>query len=112
MNSAVMRIPLRVVFYFEEDAWTAHCLEFDLVGTGASKNEALAMLTEAIEVQAAFSFDTGNLENLFTPADGKYFLMWAKGRYVTQGELHLQPISVEGIEGIDAREFCNGMTAA
>ncbi|WP_437191684.1 type II toxin-antitoxin system HicB family antitoxin [Planctomicrobium sp. SH527] len=107
MNTT-MKVPLRVVFYYEEDAWVAHCLEFDLVGTGVSKSEALEMLAEAIETQAAYSFESGNLENLFKPADGKFLLMWARGRHVANGELRVHSIS---IDGVDAREFCDGLTA-
>ena len=36
-----LRMPLRVVFYREEEVWIAHCLEFDLAGDGATREEAL-----------------------------------------------------------------------
>jgi hypothetical protein len=52
MDAAGIRIPLPVVFYNEEDAWDAQCLKFDLAGTGSSKDQALAMLADAIECQA------------------------------------------------------------
>ncbi|MBX3438928.1 MAG: hypothetical protein KF861_15665 [Planctomycetaceae bacterium] len=104
---SVARIPLRVVFYYEEDAWVARCLEFDLIGIGESQEEALRMLAEAIELQAQATFRSGNVDNLYSPAEGKYLAMWARGRHLAVGELQIQS-NEPAIEGIDAREFCDG----
>ncbi len=74
-----LRVPIHVVFYQEAQRWLAHCLEFDLIGDGDSRSDALVNLTEAIEIQVAFSIENNNLSNLFAPADGKYFEMYAAG---------------------------------
>lgn len=88
------RIPLRIVFYKEEGAWIAHCLEFDLVGDGDTIQAALQRLTEAIFVQIETSLECDNLANLFTPADGKFFEMFSAGQEIGHGELDV----VERIE--------------
>ena len=69
--AAARRIPLRVVFYREDDYWIAHGLEFDLVGHGSTKQESLGLVLEHIRAQVADSFASGNLENLFFPAPGR-----------------------------------------
>ncbi|MEW4528739.1 MAG: type II toxin-antitoxin system HicB family antitoxin [Maioricimonas sp. JB045] len=43
-----MEMPRRVAFYDHEDQWVAHCLEFDLVGCGETRDEALKLLTDAL----------------------------------------------------------------
>lgn len=83
------RSPLHVVFYQEDGEWVAHCLEFDLVGVGATKVKAMELLSGAIETQISESIRTGNLQNLFTPASGEYFRMFAVGEDVAEGELRV-----------------------
>jgi hypothetical protein len=104
--SESLRIPLRVVFYKEAGDWIAHCLEFDLIGDGPTKAKALETLNEAIRVQVAYSFEHQNIDNLFSPAEGKYFRMFAAGKDVAGkniaiGELKL-PLVVDRTE---AREY-------
>src|SRR3954467_15450680 len=84
-----MRIPLRVVFYREGEAWVAHCLEFDLAGDGETRSEALERLAAAIAIQAEASRDFGNVGNLFSPADGELFRRFAAGSDVAPGPLDL-----------------------
>lgn len=72
-----LRVPIRIVFYQEEGAWIAHCLEFDLVGDGATRESALGRLSQAIQIQLEATLDYGNPANLFHPADGKFFQMFA-----------------------------------
>ena len=52
----------------EEKRYIAHCLEFDLVAQGESLLEAFKNLLDAIEVQAAYAQETGDLGHLFNPA--------------------------------------------
>ena len=42
VRTKALRVPVRVVFYREDGEWVAHCLEFDLIGDGTTKQEALA----------------------------------------------------------------------
>lgn len=106
-----LRVPLRVVFYREDNDWIAHCLEFDLIGDGSSKREALESLSEAIVLQFKASLEYNNPKNLFSPADGKYLEMFAAGTNVANGILEIETIerrlrdASDIIENIDAREY-------
>src|SRR5688572_18379668 len=101
-----LRIPLRIVFYKEGADWVAHCLEFDLMGDGATRKEALDQLGEAIGLQVKASLQHNNPKNLFSPADGKYFQMFAAGKDVVVGELSVvtKATCVE-IEKAETREY-------
>ena len=106
MTPLRFNIPLRAVFYRASGNWIAHCLEFDLAGHGATKKDALRGLGKAIAVQVEFSIRHGNLDNLFTPAEGKFFRMFAAGKKtaIATGELklHLEPVTINDVE---AREY-------
>ena len=104
-----LRVPLRVLFYKEDGDWIAHCLEFDLLGDGATRGEALSCLTQAIALQVQASLEDQNFGNLFSPADSKYFLMFARGTNVVDGvveiERHQLRASAPIIDEIEAREY-------
>lgn len=101
-----LRIPLRAVLYREEGIWIAHCLELDLLGDGDTREEALKLLSEAILVQVQACLKYKSLQQLFRPADPKYFGMFAAGKDVAAGELQLaQTIDSVTIEEIEAREY-------
>lgn len=84
---APLRLSLRVVFYREDDSWIAHCLETDLVGDGATRREALASLWEATILQLEASLEWDDPANFFSPAAGRYFEMYARGRDVATAEM-------------------------
>jgi predicted RNA binding protein YcfA (HicA-like mRNA interferase family) len=65
---------LRVLIYQENEGWIAHLLEMDLVGTGATQEEAEAELVDAFEAQ--LSYCTQNKLNPFFPAPPEIFAMW------------------------------------
>jgi predicted RNase H-like HicB family nuclease len=100
-----LRIPLRIIFYREGVDWVAHCLEFDLIGDGPTKEEALDMLSEAIALQLDTSLKHNNPGNLFSPADGKFFEMFAAGKDVIVGELSVVPQDSVEIEKAETREY-------
>jgi predicted RNase H-like HicB family nuclease len=99
-----LRVPLRAVFYQDEGDWIAHCLEFDLCGDGQTKEEAGACLEEAVSLQVRDSLEHHNLGNLFSPADGEFFRMFAAGKDIAMGQLH---VDFEGftIGRTEAREY-------
>lgn len=99
-----LRIALRVVFYRDEGRWIAHCLEFDLCGDGDTREDALESLTGAIRVQVDELLEHGNPKNLFTPADGRFFEMFAAGKDIAMGQLHLKMEFVE-VESTETREY-------
>ncbi len=111
-----LRIPLRVVFYAEEGEWVAHCLEFDLLGSGTTKQEAVESLSEAIRLQVDESLRSDNPRNLFSPAGGEYFEMYAAGREIAAGEVLIEPASFSKapvtIERADIREYAPDDTLA
>jgi predicted RNase H-like HicB family nuclease len=97
-----LSIALRIVCFREGDAWFAHCLEFDLIGDGPTKAEALEELADAIRIQIEFSIEHGNVSNLFSPADGDLFLKFAAGKKseFAAGALLMQiePITIDAVE--------------
>jgi predicted RNase H-like HicB family nuclease len=99
-----LRIPLRAVFYRESGRWVAHCLEFDLSGDGETPEAALKDLSEAIACQVEATLQNGNLANLFSPADGKFFAMFAAGTDLALGPLQLRKQNVT-IEELQTREY-------
>ncbi len=104
------RIPLKAVLYKENEIWLAHCLEFDLIGDGQTPTHALKNLSKAIAVQVKASIKHKCLQNLFVPADAKYWAMFAVGKKVALGELELKKrISSVTIEEVDARQYSDSV---
>jgi predicted RNase H-like HicB family nuclease len=108
-QSRKLRVPLRVVFYREGESWIAHCLEFDLVGDGATKEDALDALSDAIGLQLQASLEHENLANLFAPADGELFRKYAAGIGIAKGDLTVNinrlRQSAPIIEDVEVREY-------
>lgn len=93
-----MRLNISVILYCECNQWIAHCLEFDLLGSGSTREAALEDLMKVI----VFQGET-NLDNLFFPAPGGFFRKFAEGiDVVINLKLHIERLSV--IEGIVVRE--------
>jgi hypothetical protein len=99
-----LRLPLRIVFYREDGDWIAHCLEFDLAGDGPTKDAALASLSAAIRIQVDESLKSGNLDNLFMPAEGKYFRMFATGNDAAALELAMDALPFDA-QRTEFREY-------
>lgn len=100
-----LSLTIRAVLYREDGCWIAHCLEFDLIGHGDTRESALQMLTQAIEIQVEQTIEHENLDNLFAPADGKFFAMFAAGKDVQVGDLNVQPVVSPIVERMDTREY-------
>lgn len=96
-----LRLPLRIVFYQEDSGWIAHCLEFDLMGDGPTQQEAIKELAEAIFLQIEASVEHNNAANLFNPAEGKFFEMFAAGKDVTRAEIVLTEFRRPRLDGIE-----------
>ncbi len=106
-NMQMYRMPIRAVFYRDHGQWFAHCLEMDLIGEGATREDALAQLDAAIKMQVDASIECNNFRNLIQPADGKYFAMFFAGKNFAVGQLKLLKIRAENVEidEIEAREY-------
>jgi len=99
-------IPIRVVLYQEDGRWIAHCLEFDLLGDGATQEDALQCLKGAIQTQIDAVVDHDSLESLYFPAEGKYFRMYAEGREIAlKATVHFEVKNPVQIERLEAREY-------
>ncbi len=59
---------LHVLIYPEEDAWLAHCLEFDTVGQGASPEEARKDLMDGLESLILYAIECDEVPGLYSPA--------------------------------------------
>jgi len=102
-----LRIPIRAVFYREDGRWFAHCLELDLMGDGQSQAEALGHLRDAIASQVSASIENQNAANLFTPAEPRFFEMYAAGSDVAVGRLDMEGVQLDSvtIEAPQVREY-------
>ena len=69
---------VHVILYREADQVVAHCLEFDLVAQGVTSDEAYRNLLDAIDLQAGYTLETGDLENLIQLAPVEYWQMLVK----------------------------------
>ena len=71
-------LTVHVIGYREDDHVVTHCLEFDIVAQGENIKEACKNLLDAIALQAEYTLETGNLENLIQPAPPEYWRMLFK----------------------------------
>lgn len=65
----------------QDDMWTAHCLELDLVAVGSSKEEAEEDLKSIIKAQVEYCIHHDNMENLFRSAPQE---LWNEFRGTTK----------------------------
>lgn len=79
-------IPLRVIVYSELDEWVAHVLEFDIVGTGSTPEEAQEELRDAIDCHVSFCMQE-NI-NPMSPAPKRLFDLWnaVQAREISQSK--------------------------
>jgi len=93
------RLAVHILLYRDADYEIAHCLEFDLVAQGATPHEAFQNLLDAIELQAAFVQETGDLTNLIQPAPPEYWQMLAIAEpYVPQGSAWTLPAILTNVD--------------
>ena len=59
---------LDVLIEKQEDCYTAHCLQLDLITDGNTKAEAEGMIMDAISEQVTFAIERNLLDYLFQPA--------------------------------------------
>jgi hypothetical protein len=111
-----LRIPLRLVLYREGEHWIAHCLELDLVGDGATHEEAVRMMCDAIFTQLNSCVKHKAPHALFSPAEAKYFEMFAAGKDIAVAELLVslteRPLDSVTIGDVEAREYSDSLDTA
>ena len=86
------KTPLRVVLYQDQGVWIAHCLEFDLLGDGPTKEEAARQLEKAIATQFESFLENKDINNLFSPAPAEIQRMFAEADDEPDGMLRLEAI--------------------
>lgn len=93
MSNKPFSMGFRVVFYREHDRIIAHALEFDLIGDGENREEALKRLSTAITIQVEFAMQSSDPATvLFRQAPPEIMAMFASGHALVEGVLK---ISVE-----------------
>ncbi|MCC7474667.1 MAG: hypothetical protein IT425_04685 [Pirellulales bacterium] len=75
-----IRLDLSVLIYREDEFWIAHCLETDLVGEGATDQEAMRSLIDISNIQIESALETGNLASIFSPAPPELWQSYAIAR--------------------------------
>ncbi len=68
-------IRLNVLIYQEGQEWIAHCLQMDLVTTGASERQVEREVIDLIKAQVIYAIENDNLGNVFRQAPAED---WAK----------------------------------
>lgn len=81
----------------EGDLWVGHCLELDLVATGASPTEVKKDLEDLIVTQIEFAFRNDNLDHLFRPAPAEIWREFYKCKQSTEDKLVIKSGSKAGL---------------
>lgn len=80
MTNADLEIHLDVLFTKEEGEWCAIALDMSLRGYGATREAALDDLLDAVHAQVTFALEHDTLDNIFIPAEPKYFEQYNRER--------------------------------
>lgn len=59
---------LRAIIFPDGREWVAHCLDLDLVETGATSEAAMDALAAAVNMQLWYARSHDNFEHLFQPS--------------------------------------------
>ncbi|MBI5386260.1 MAG: type II toxin-antitoxin system HicB family antitoxin [Verrucomicrobia bacterium] len=73
-------LQIRVLVCREEGQYLAHGLEMDLLGYGATEDEALRELTQAVQSQISFARQKKDDRLILFPAEKEYFDRWEAAR--------------------------------
>jgi predicted RNase H-like HicB family nuclease len=86
MEESIKEIPLRLHVLFEENngTVTAHCLDFDIVTQGMSREEAEEMLKDAVLQHVLFALDNDLIQKLYDPAPPEFWERYYVQRFKNQ----------------------------
>lgn len=73
MKDRKFRLNVHVLIEKEDDLFTAHCLEFDIVADGQTLQEAQENIVDAIVDHITFCLEVGNVENILNPAPKEFW---------------------------------------
>lgn len=74
-----LNFDIRGVLLEREGRWWVCLLEVGLFSDGATREEAVRLVFEGLEVQIQATLEIGNPRNLFQPADPEYWEKYATG---------------------------------
>ncbi|MYE25186.1 MAG: hypothetical protein F4Y01_14800 [Gammaproteobacteria bacterium] len=74
---ADLALTVNVLGVREDGEWCAIALEMSLRGYGATFDEALAQLEDAIVAQTSFAVQHDTVDQIFIPAEPQYFKLYA-----------------------------------
>lgn len=80
---------LRVVFYQEDGDWYGHCLEFDLVESGATLKEARADILDVIRAHVEWAIQHENMEHLYRSAPMEFWTRFFGGKPLGTEVIHI-----------------------
>lgn len=79
MNELGIKLPeLKLLLFKDSKEYVAHILDFDLVGTGATREEALKEVFDSATAQLAYALEHGNVNALFHDAPQECYEKWKK----------------------------------
>src|SRR5438309_2137092 len=81
---------LHYLFDHAGDRVVAHCLELDLVTSGANLEDAEASLDAVVRMQFAACFKSGNLRQLLLEAPADYWASLRTGRQIGRKDLDVE----------------------
>lgn len=70
--------PLHYLVHEADGEQVAHCLNMDIVASGANTEEALGRLNELVRFQVSYALKNGILEFLRTKAPARYWEMFSE----------------------------------
>ncbi len=80
---------LSVVFYQEDGDCYAHCLEFDLVESGKSFEEAKDNIKSVIKAHIEWALGHDNMQNLLRSAPIEYWKRFFAGKFLGSEQIHI-----------------------
>ena len=67
---------LKLLLFRDGEEYVAHILDFDLVGTGSTKDEAVREVCEAALEQIAYALEHSCIDKIFKPAPLSCYKKW------------------------------------
>ncbi len=74
---------LHVLLTQEEDHYTAHCLEMDIVAEGPTPEAALEEVEALIRANVEYAIENDNLDHLLVPAPQEYWSQLSRAKRLT-----------------------------
>ncbi len=81
-------VNVHVIIEKDDDLYSAHCLEFDLVGEGDTIEAAQESILDNIKNHISFAISKGLFEKIIDPAPPEYWNKLLKSRFLNPIELH------------------------